>query len=72
MKTKPTDYEAVVDERDEARKTLQSIIEWWEDDHDFPYQGAKVDPGEACQWYKRRMMMMANAARTTLTKLDAE
>lgn len=52
--------------------TLESIIQWWEDDHDFPYGGAKVDPAEACQWYKRRMILMADAARTTLEMIKKE
>jgi hypothetical protein len=59
-------------ERDELAATMKSIIDWWEDDHDFPYGGAKVDPAEAVQWYKRRMIIIANAARASLAKLKGE
>lgn len=64
-------------ERNELAAALTSIIEWWEDDHDKPklQRGMTVDsPRDVAQsqWVERRMLLMANAARAALAKIEKE
>jgi len=63
------DYIAVVAERDALAAALKSIIEWTGDDHAKPPRSGFVivDPNG---WFERRLLMIRNAARAALQKIN--
>jgi len=64
-------YERVKAERDELATALRSVIEWTGDDHDKPRRRGLtiIDPNG---WFDRRLLMIRNAARAALAKLEAK
>jgi hypothetical protein len=46
-------------------EALKSIIEWHDDEHDWPVNG---DREERENWYERRLLMIRNAARAAIAK----
>lgn len=53
----------------EMLATLTSIIEWFEDDHDWPVNG---DEKEKLDWHDRKEYRMVQAARSAIAKITGE